>query len=168
MVSTLLILTVAASALALTWSLLRTGHPEIHSGQDWEEKKHEIDVLMFRALIDCAEERYLRSSLAPNQFESFQRRRISLALRMLRLVEDNAGMLMRLGHLARMNGDPALTQKADDVIASAIQLRWNLLLAKLSLSLKWAFPFWMVSVPAFEEKYQHLLNSLAHVQQCSS
>lgn len=165
MVSTLLILVAVSSALALVWSLLRSGHTEIRSGRDWEEKKHEIDVQIFRALLDRNEERYLRSSLPHHQFQDFQRKRIRLALNMLRLVEENAGMLIRLGQLARMKGDPALTQKADELVASAIQFRLNLLLARFSLCLKWLFPSWTVSLPTFEVRYQTLLDSLAGVQQ---
>lgn len=166
MASTLLILAVASSALILVWSLLHSGHPEIHSSQDWDEKRHDIDVQIFRALVDRDEERYLRNSLSRNQFEAFQRRRIRLALRMLRLVEDNAGMLMRLGQLARMKGDPALTQKADELVATAVQLRLNLLVAKFCLCLKWLFPSWTVSPPAFDVQYQHLLDSMARVRRC--
>jgi hypothetical protein len=165
MVSTLLVLTAAASALALAWSLLRSVPSEIKNQLDWEERKHEIDVQIFRALLDSGEETYLRSSLSRNQFQEFRRKRIRLALRMLRLVEENAGMLMRLGQLARMKGDPALTEKADELVATAMQFRLNLLLAKLSLCLKWLFPSWTVSLPAFEARYQHLLDSVARVQQ---
>jgi len=165
MVSTLIILGVALSALVLAWSLLRSGHPEICGGQDWEEKKHEIDVRIFRALLDRDEERYLRSTLLRNQFEAFQRRRIRLALRMLRLVDENAAMLMRLGQLAKMKGDPALTQKADELAAIAIRVRLNLLWARLCLCLKWIFPSWAVSLPTLEVRYQHLLDSLAWFQQ---
>lgn len=165
MVSTLLVFAAAASALALTWSLLRHVPPEIRNQLDWEERKHEIDVQVFRALLDSGEETYLRNSLARNQFQEFRRKRIRLALRMLRLVEENAGMLMRLGQLARMKGDPLLTEKADELVATAIQFRLNLFLARLSLCLKWLFPSWTVSLPAFEAKYQRLLDSLARVQQ---
>ena len=167
MVSTLLILAVASSALAVAWSLLRSGHPEIRTGQDWGEKKHEIDVQIFRVLLDRNEERYLRGSLSHHQFRNFQRKRIQLAMRMLRLVEDNAGMLMRLGQLAKMQGDPLLTQKADELVAAALELRLNLLSAKLCLSLKWLFPSWKVAVPAFEVRYQDLLDCLVRVQQRS-
>jgi hypothetical protein len=165
MVSTLLVLAAAASALALAWSLLRSVPPEIRNQLDWEERKHEIDVQIFRALLDSGEETYLCSSLSRNQFQEFRRKRIGLALRMLRLVEENAGMLMRLGQLARMKGDPVLTEKADELVATAIQFRLNLLLARLSLCLKWLFPSWTVSLPAFEVRYQRLLDSLAGVQQ---
>lgn len=89
-----------------------------------------------------------------------------MALCMLRLVEENAGMLMRLGQLARMKGDPALTQKANELVATAIQLRLNLLLARLCLCLKWLFPSWTASVPAFELRYQDLLDCLVLVQRC--
>jgi len=165
MVSTLLILAVAFSALALAWSVLRRAHPEIRSGQDWDANKHEIDVEIFRALLDRNQERYLRSTLSYNQFQKFRRKRIRLALRMLRLVEEDAGMLTRLGELARMKGDPALTAQANELVATAIQFRLNLVLARLSLCLKWLFPFWTVSLPAFEVRYQQLLDSLARVQQ---
>jgi hypothetical protein len=165
MVSTLLVFAAALSALALAWSLLRRVHPEIRNRQDWDEKKHEIDVHIFRALLDRNEERYLRSTLSRNQFREFRRKRIRLALRMLRLVEENAGMLTKLGQLARMKGDPALTEQADELVATAIQFRLNLVQARLSLWLKWLFPFWTVSLPAFEAQYQQLLDSLARVQQ---
>ncbi len=165
MVSTLLVLAAVCSALALAWSLLRSGHAEIRNARDWEEKKHEVDVKIFRALLDRDEEHYLRSSLPYRQFQDFRRRRIRLALGMLRLVEENAGMLIQLGQLARMKGDPALTRKADELVATALQFRWNLLLARFSLCLKWLFPSWTVSLPAFEVRYQNLLDSLAGVHE---
>ncbi len=156
MVSTIVILAVASSALALVWSLLHTGHSKICNGQDWEEKKHEIDVQIFQAILDRDNERYLRRSLSRSQFESVQRKRIRLALQMLQLAEENAGMLVRLGELARTGRDPALAQRADELIATAIQFRLNLLSARLWLSLKWFFPSWTVSVSPFQARYRHL------------
>jgi len=165
MLSTLIVLTAALSVLALAWSLLRRAHPEIRNGGDWEERKHEIDVQIFRALLDRDEESYLRSSLSRHQFQEFRRKRIRLALRMLGLVEENADMLMKLGQLARLKGDPVLTEKADELVATAIRFRLNLVLARLSLYLRWLFPSWTVSLPTFEVRYQHLLDSLAGVEQ---
>jgi hypothetical protein len=160
MVSTLLILAVASLALVFAYGLLRSGYPEIRNGRDWDEKKHDIDVQIFRVLLDRNEELQLRSFLSQNQFAAFQRRRIHLALRMLRLVDENAGMLMELGRLVKTKGDPALTQKVDELIATALQLRVNLFLARLCLYLKWLFPSSTISLPAFEVRYQHLLDSL--------
>ena len=167
MVSTLLILGVAVSCLGLAWGLLRDRHADIRSLEDWEARRHEIDIQALRHLFDRDEERYLEHRLSRNQFQAFQKRRTRLALRMLRLVGQNASMSIRLGQLARMKGDPVLTQKADDAVAAAIQLRLNLFVVKLCLFLKWLFPSMTVSVPAFELRYRHLLDCLVRVQQHS-
>ena len=160
MVSTLLILVVASLALILAYALLRRAHTGVRDDHDWQQRKHAIDVEIFRVILDRNEEVQLRRFLPPNQFAKFQRRRIHLALRMLRLVDENAGMAMELGRLAKMKGDLTLAPKVDEMIATAFQLRLNLLLARLCLYLKWVFPSWTVSLPAFELRYQHLLESM--------
>ena len=165
MVSTLLVLAVAASALGLAWSLLRKGPSEIRDGQDWEDKKHDIDVQIFRTLLDYNEELYLRSSLSPGQFKVFYRRRIHLALCMLRLAEQNASMLIRLGQLARLKHDAELTRQADDLIAAAVRFRLNLFLARPCLYTQWLLPSSGSSLAALGLRYQRLLDSLARVQQ---
>jgi|ERR1043165_1451464 len=168
MVPTLLILAVSASALALAWSLLlQNSRPRIFSVRDWEEKRHPIDVRVFRCLVDPNEEHYLELTLPREQFKAFQRRRTHLALRMLKLAKENAEMLTRLGALAKSKDDPALGREADQLIAAAMQLRFNLLLAKYCLWVKWIFPGWALSLPAIETYYQHLLESLLRVQQHS-
>jgi len=160
MVSTLLTLAVASLALVLAYALLRRANTGLRDGHDWEQRKHAIDVEIFRVLLDRKEENQLRRFLPPHQFANFQRKRIHLALRMLRLVDDNAGMAMELGRLAKMKGNLALAAKIDEMIATAFQLRLNLLLARLCLYLKLVFPSWSVSLPAFEMRYQHLLDSM--------
>ena len=160
MVSTLLVLAVALFALACAYALLRRAHAGVRDDRDWEERKHVIDVDIFRVILDRNEEVQLRRFLSPHQFKNFQRRRILLALRMLRLVDENAGMAMQLGRLAKMKGDLALAQHIDEMIATAFQLRLNLLLARVCLCLKWAFPSAALSLPAFEVRYQHLLDSM--------
>jgi hypothetical protein len=160
MVSTLLTLAVALLALVLAYALLRRAHTGVRDDEDWEQRKHAIDVEIFRVILDRNEEIQLRRFLRPNQFAKFQRKRIYLALRMLRLVDENAGMAMELGRLAKMKGDLALASKIDQMIAAAFQLRLNLLLARVCLYLKWAFPSWAVSLPAFEVRYQHLVDSM--------
>src|SRR5690242_18364083 len=160
MVSTLLVLAVALSALACAYALLRGAHTGVRDGLDWQQRKHAIDVEIFRVLLDRNEEVQLRRFLSPHQFTSFQRRRIVLALRMLHLVDENAGMAMQLGRLAKMKGDLARAEKIDEMIATAFQLRLNLLMARLCLCLKWTFPSSAVSLPAFEVRYQQLLDSM--------
>jgi hypothetical protein len=160
MVTTLLMLAVAVLALVLAYALLRRAHTGVRDDHDWEQRKHAIDVEIFRVLLDRNEELRLRRFLLPDQFADFQRRRIHLALRMLNLVDENAGMAMELGRLAKLKGDLAAAAKIDELIGTAFQLRLNLLLARLCLYIKWVFPSWAVSLPAFEVRYQHLLDSM--------
>jgi hypothetical protein len=166
MVSTLIILAVSATALAVSWSLLlQNRQPKIFTIHDWEEKRHPIDVRVFRRLIDPNEEHYLQLAMPRDQFAYFQRRRTQFALRMLKMAKQNAEMLTRLGALARAADDPVVAREADQLIAAATQLRFNLLLAKYCLWVKWAFPSWTFSLPAVETHYQYLLESFLRVQQ---
>ena len=112
MVSTLIVLALAASSLVLAWTILRPGLPEIRDLDDWEAKRHEVDLQAFRMLLDGTEQRYLRTSLPPRKFREFQRKRTALALQSLNLVGKNAQMLMKLGNLAKMGADPALAKQA--------------------------------------------------------
>ncbi|MGH9517241.1 MAG: hypothetical protein ACRD3P_16360 [Terriglobales bacterium] len=160
MVSTLLTLAVGFLALVLAYALLRRAHTGVRDHHNWEQRKHAIDVETFRVILDRNEEIQLRRFLSPLQFANFQRRRIHLALRMISLVDDNAGMAMEVGRLAKSKGDLTLVPKIDEMIATAFQLRLNLLVARLCLYLKWVFPSWAMSLPAFEVRYQHLLDSM--------
>src|SRR5215475_6617863 len=122
MASTILILGVAIVCAALAWRLVRTPPSKIRNLSDWEAEKNDIDVQVLRNLLDSAEERYLRTHLPRPQFNFFQRKRIHLTLEILKMIEANAAMLMRLGHLAKMNGDQDLRQRGDELIVAALQL----------------------------------------------
>ena len=160
MVSTLLIVAVAVLALAFGYSLLRNAHVAARPEQDALQNPSEIDVDIFRVLLNRHQELQLRQYLTTSQFAAFERRRIRIALRMLRLVDDNAAMLMQRARLAISKNDSEVIGKMDQLIASAFQLRLNLLLARFCLCLKWIFPSWAMSLPAFEVRYQRLLDSV--------
>jgi hypothetical protein len=165
MVSTLTILLVSVMSLFLVWRVLRPGFPQVKSLEDWESKKHEVDPEVFRLLLDPAEEQYLRRTFSPHEFRALQRRRMALALHSLRLVGDNAAMLMKLGQLAKSEANPALTREAEDLIYGALRLRVNLLLVQPYLSLKWLFPGWTGTFPAIEMPYEELLAYLNRIRQ---
>jgi hypothetical protein len=165
MVSTLTILVASGLCLWLVWVGLRPGLAEIRSMDEWEAKKHEVELAAFRLLLDPAEEKYLRASLPLPQFRAFQRRRLRLALDSLQLIGKNAVMLMKLGQLAKAAADPKLTQEADELIRGALRLRVNLFLVQPYLRLKWLFPGWTVSVPEFALPYEELLGYLNRVRQ---
>lgn len=165
MASTLIIVIAAVLSLFLVWEILRSGMPEIRSLDDWEHKKHEVDVVALRILLEPSEEKFLRESLSPVQFRRFQRARCRLALRILELVGNNAAMLIKLGHLARVGANPALANEADELISRALRLRVNLLFVQAYLWLKWLFPGWMLSLPALEMPYEELLGNLSRIRQ---
>jgi hypothetical protein len=165
MVSTLTILFAAGLCLLLVWAVLRSGLPPIKSLDDWEAKKHEVDLDAFRLLLDPAEEQYLRASLPEPEFRAFQRRRLQLALGSLDRVGKNAIMLIKLGQLAKVGAKPGLAREAEELMQGALRLRVNLLLVQPCLGLKWLIPGWTVSVPAFALPYEELLSYLNRVRQ---
>lgn len=165
MVSTLIILSVVAIALALVWSLLfHNGQPRILTLNDWEAKRWEIDVRVFRYLVDINEDHYLSESLPHNCLSGVHRRRTQLALRIIRLAKENADMLIKLGALARAK-NPALTTEADRLIVAATELRFNLALVRYCLWIKWLFPRWPISLPTVETQYQNLIESCLRMQE---
>ncbi len=165
MVSTLIILFASGLCLLLVWAVLHPGLPQIRSLDDWEGNKHEVDLDAFRLLLDPVEERYLRTSLPPPEFRAFQRRRLKLALGSLVLVGKNAVMLIKLGQLAKAGANPRLAQEAEELIRGALRLRVNLLLVQPCLWLKWIFPGWAMSAPAFVLPYEELLSYLNRIRQ---
>jgi hypothetical protein len=165
MVSTITILLVTVLSLYLVWTLVRPGLPQIKSLEDWEAKNHAVDPKMFRVLLDPAEEEYLRQSLPANEFRLFQRKRMALALRWLDLVGENAAMLMKVGQLAKTEGNPALAREAADLIHGALRLRVNLMLVEPCIRLKWVFAGWPLTLPAVEIPYDELLTYLSRIRQ---
>ena len=165
MVSTLTILLVSVVALFLVWKVLRPSFPQVKSLEDWEARKHEVDPDIFRLLLDPAEEQYLRRSFSPDEFRALQRRRMALALHAIRMVGDNAAMLMKLGQLAKLDANPALAKEAEDLIYGALRLRVNLLRVQPYLFLKWLLPGWTGKFPAVEVPYEELLSYFNRIRQ---
>ena len=74
-------------------------------------------------------------------------------------------MLMKLGQLARTEGNPRLAREAEELIHGALRLRVNLSLVQPCLWLKWLFPGWTLSLPAVEMPYEELLTYLSRIRQ---
>jgi hypothetical protein len=165
MVSTLAILFASGLSLFLVWAVLRPGLPAITSLEDWEAKRHNVHPEVFRILLDPSEEKYLQRALPPREFRVFQRKRLALALLTLDLVGRNAAMLMKLGQLAKMEGNPELAREAEELIHGALRLRVNLSLVQPCLWLKWLFPGWSLSLPTVEMPYEELLAYLSRIRQ---
>ena len=155
-------------ACACWWCgrLLRPGLPQIRTLDDWEARKHEVDLDAFRLLLDPAEEDYLRAfaSSDPNS-ELSRDSRLRLALGSLELVGRNAAMLMKLGQLAKAWSKSEVGpggRRTDIRHASA---SCKLVLVQPCLWLKWLFPGWRLSIPALAFPYEELLGYLNRIRQ---
>jgi hypothetical protein len=158
MLSAILVLGVASIAVILAWSLLTPKIRDPCKDRDWEESDHLLNVQILRMLLERNESRYLQRSLPRAEFESCLRKRVRLTLRTLQLVEDNTNLLMRLAYASKSGNDSECTRRADDLLAAAIQLRLNLLLARSCLYVQWLFPSW--TLLGESKPYQHLLSRL--------
>lgn len=165
MLTTLLMFSVVSFALILGCALLRCRRAETPSVYEWEQRRHQVDVEIFRALLDRDDCQYLRKSLPPREFQSVQRKRIRVALRMLRMVEEDAVLLTQIGKLDGLDCDPLCRQEANELVASAIQLRLNLLRVRFCLCVQWLYPSWTYSLPAFATQYENLCDSLIRSHQ---
>lgn len=166
MVTTLLTFSIVSLVLILRYAVVRGWRSDKLSIQDWEHRKHEVDLEIFRAILDRDDLRYLRTSLSPREFQALQRKRIRIALRILRLVQENADLLTGVLGLTELKCVPAaLEQESDEFANGVMQLRLNLIRAKISLYLEWVFPFWAPSLPALSAQYQRLVQSFTSLQQ---
>lgn len=159
MLSAILVLGLALTALVLAWSLLTNRTADACRKRDWDENTYLINVQILRSLLERNEFRYLQRSLPRAEFENCLRKRVRLTLQTLQVVEDNTNLLIQLAHGSKSAGDSECARRADDLLAAAIQLRVNLLLARCCLCVQWLFPSWTL-LPEWTKPYQHLLSCL--------
>jgi hypothetical protein len=159
MVSTILILALVIITVVLVWSLLRSTD---QSSKPWDcqGKRHEIDVQILRSLLDRNEFNYLHSSLSRKDFQNLTRKRIRLTLEILSLVEKNGHIRMQAEKLAVAKPNSDLDQHGDELLGSTVQLRLNLLLARICLCVQWLFPSSTLLLPGWIKPYQYLLSVL--------
>lgn len=96
---------------------------------DLEGRTQPVDLEAFRNLTDPGEEQYLREQLAPADFRAVQRERMRVAVGYVRRAARNASVLLRVGEVARRNPDPEIVKAADELVESALRLRFYALLA---------------------------------------
>lgn len=155
MLTTLLIVSIVSLVLILRYGILHGWRADKPSIKDWDVRKHQVNLEILRALLDRDDLRYVRTSLSPKEFRVLQRKRICIALRMLDLVQENSNLLVRALVLTERKCAPALGREMDEFVNSLLQLRLNLIRAKIFLYLQWVSP----SLPAFSARYQKLVES---------
>lgn len=161
MIATIIIGCTIAVLLILVWHLTRASTAGADPLQVWGAQGHQVNVDAFRLLVDPNEAAYLWKSVPEVEFRRLQRKRIALALRSVRMMASNAGLLIRVATLARQaNGDDSeIAAAADRLMFLSFRVRINALVAEAYLLLKWIFPSWAISVPMALERYERLLQN---------
>ena len=122
---TLSIIVVIASILALgAVLLLVSGRISAGKGsQDLVTQLRSIDVNAFRNLIDENEQEFLRKRLPAGDFRRIHRERMLAATEYVWGAARNAGILIRLGEIAKHSSDTAVVAAAESLQENALRLR---------------------------------------------
>ena len=103
--------------------LVRRQHQQVANLDDLPGRSRTVDLEAFQNLVDPAETRFLRQNLSRTQFRIVQRERTLAAAEYVRHIAYNAGLLIQLGQLARVNPDPQLAQAAQAMVERALHVR---------------------------------------------
>jgi hypothetical protein len=82
-----------------------------------------VDIRAFRNLVDPVEEDFLHSRLSPADFRAIHRERLLAAVDYVKGVAHNAGVLIKMGEMARLSADATIAQAGEKLVADSLQLR---------------------------------------------
>ncbi len=140
-VTALVLLALVAFGLLL---LVRSQKRPISNIEELVGNTRAVDMAAFHNLIDPAETRFLQQSLPLAQFRRVQRERTLAATDYVRNILHNAGILIQLGQVGRLNPDLQLAEAARIMVerAARVRLLATVVLMKLYLqSVMPALPF---------------------------
>jgi hypothetical protein len=136
--------------LAVTQTLQTRGSVELNGAI------RPIDIEAFRNLINPAEDHYLRRNLPPPQFRMLRRERLRAMAAYVRVVSNNAGVLVRIGETALASGDAQLAEAAGQLVNDALLLRRNTTVALARIYLALAWPYSEFAAVRVVERYEHV------------
>lgn len=150
----------SAAGLALLFILLFVavrGNPWTTSpASQLQEALRPVDLTAFRNLMDPQEETYLRENLCLREFKAIQRERLRAALDYVRVLAQNAAILIRLGELARRSQDAVVSQAGQELLDNALRLRVTTLLVQARIVVGIALPTAHISSGPVVDSYEHL------------
>ena len=120
-----------------------------------------IDLEAFRNLIDPGEENFLRRNLPPAEFKRIQRERMWAAIAYIHSASQNAAILLRLGEAARRSPEASLVTAGQQLVETAIRLRFFAILALLKLYLALLLPGLRLSPLNVVVRYERLTYAVA-------
>jgi len=159
MITTIILGCTIMVLVVLLWRLVWRTHSAVDPLKAWQIQGHRVNVDAFRLLVDRGEMIYLRNSVPQIEFRRLQRKRIALAIRSLRMIASDAGLLMRVATLARSTEDSETANAADRLFFLSF---WVTIYARVSaayLLLEWAFPGRIFRVRVPVDRYKRLLQS---------
>jgi hypothetical protein len=135
-----LLIAVALAGLGLAYWAVRGQRIDLYAPADLERYAQPVDLAAFQALLDPANEAFVRENLLPREVRDFQRRRCRVAAAYVRRVAQNAAVLTRLAELARTSGEPETARAGAELANAALQLRLLALLSYARLRLELILP----------------------------
>jgi hypothetical protein len=94
-----------------------------------------VDLAAFQNLIDPENEKFFRDRLDAQQFRKLRKQRDRVVLAYLRSIAANAAVVLYVGEQLRASSNEATRSAAERVVATALRLRINALLAMVQLEL---------------------------------
>jgi len=99
-----------------------------------------LDVAAFRNLIDPAEDEYLRSQLAPNEFRHVRRERMQALSAYVQAARRNAAFLIQIGQSALSSSETQTAEAGKRLVNDALLLRRNATVVLFRIYVQQAWP----------------------------
>ena len=135
----------AVLALGIGYWAVRGQRVALQAPADLERFAAPVDLAAFQALLDPANEAFLRENLTAGEVRAFQRQRARVAAGYVQRVARNAAVLTTLAELARASSDPRTARAGAELADRAVQLRLLALLAYVRLRVEVIHP----EIPAY-------------------
>jgi hypothetical protein len=158
-----LLIVVSLAGLGLVYWAVRGQRIDLYAPADLERYAQPVDLAAFQALLDPANEAFLRENLPPGEVRDFQRRRCRVAADYVRRVAQNAAVLTRLAELARTSREPETARAGAELANAALQLRLLALLSYARLRLEMVHPAAPDSIRRVAGLYEALADRAASV-----
>jgi hypothetical protein len=130
----------AFGGVALGYWAVRGQRVALSAPADLERYVETVDLAAFQALLDPANETFLRADLSPAELRAFQRKRARVAAGYVRRVAQNAAILTRLAGLARHSPNEEAARAGAALANEAVQLRLLALVVWARLELEVLHP----------------------------
>lgn len=147
-----------AVLLFLTWKLMLQVSPQPCTFAEWTAEKRNLDIEVFRLLVDKQEILYLRRILPRSCLRRVLRRRAMLAQRYVAGIEKNAQMLLSIAARAQSSPDPETARAARELMRLMPEVKLNIELAIWCLRIKRLFPTATFALPTRLAAYDRLVD----------